>query len=172
MQPMRNKDIRKKWLVAQLEDMDIPNFSVHDNLRKVLLSRGGYGMEVFFYGIGVAFIHGRMIPKFKELAGHCGTAQCLSDEEVGQRLVKDMAHTNFKASKANVVGDLATASAIVNGAMAFQGDPSSNPPTRRQKRMGQQAIQIVTVAQTVAVYDFKKSKAPSDSDDEEKATAT
>ena len=155
MQPMRSKEIVRRWLVAQLEDVDIPQFSVHDNLRKVLLLRGGYVMDIFFHDLEFTFVHERMVPHFKELAGGGGAVHCLSEEEVCQRIVKDMTYTNVREGKAAVVGDLATAGAIVTRALALQGDPSSTVH-RNKKRIAQQAIAVFRTSQLVASHKMRK----------------
>ena len=67
MQPLRSNELARRWLLAQLEEMDIPDFSVNDNLRKVLLMRGGYGMEVYFEVLEVTFLQETMIPKLIEV---------------------------------------------------------------------------------------------------------
>ena len=156
--------------MAQLEDMDIPEFSVYDNLRRVLLPRGGYAMEIDCEDLEVTFVHEKMIPKRKELAGSGGAVHCLSDEVVGQRLVADMQYKNFKEGKAIVVGDSRT-SAILTRALSFQGGLSSNGATKRQKRIGQQAVDVFQRSQVVAAHQLKELKDTSDSEDEETATA-
>ena len=56
MQPLRSKEIARRWLVAQVEEMDIPDFSVNDNLRKVFLPRGVYAMEIYVEDLEVTLL--------------------------------------------------------------------------------------------------------------------
>ena len=147
MQPLRSKEIARKWLVTQLEEMDIPDFSVSDNLRKVLVTRAGYGMDIYFEDLEVTFLQEKMIPKLTEVAGSRGAAQCVSDEVVSQRCFAEV-HSSFA------------------------GDLSSNGATKRQKPIGQQAVDALRRSQLVAAHNLKELKDKSDSEDEEKATAT
>ena len=165
MQPWRSKVFARKWLVAQLEDMDIPQFSVHDNLQKVLLLSGGYAIQIFFVELAVTIVDEKVIPKITDVAGAGGTVHRLTDEEVGQTILKDMNYKKFKEDKACTVGDLGVTTAVLKRALALQGDISSDGPSKKQKIIG---VEVLRRSQKVAAYKLKESKAKSESEDENK----
>ena len=82
-----------------------------------------------------------------------------------------MRHRNLQEGRAAVVGDLATTSAILQRALSFAGDLSSNGATKRQKRISAQAVDVLQRSQVVAAHKLKEAKNVSDSEDEDKATA-
>ena len=161
-QPWHDKMCAKQWLegnMAEITQLSQPC------IQKMHLLHSGYGIIIFLNELDSNLIDYHIIRKLVELAGGGGQVSRLTDEDVGQEIVNHMHYKKHMHDKANSVGYMGKTHHILSKALSMQGERGS--PTKNQRQMGQQAVDILKRAQKVASHKLRELHEKTESEDEE-----
>ena len=164
IKPWQDKDRAKEWLMDKC-------FRHSEETNGVLVQKikfdHHYGMTAYLRHISNHDIDDVVMPRLGQLVGHKGKVRRLSAEEVGVMLVRDMAWKSSKGASAQAVGDLSSTKDLLMKALELQGSlPQGEVPTKKRRRCGQQAVQVLERSQRVASYKLREMQAPEDDDEE------
>ena len=130
-------------------------------IQKIHLLHNGNGMTMFLSELDSSLLDDYLIHKLVELAGGGGQVARLTNEEVCQDMVNNLSYSMHMQDKAKHVGDMVKTNHILCKALSMQA------PTKKQRNMAQQAVDILKRAQTVASHKLRKLHAKTESEDEE-----
>ena len=147
--PWKDKARGNEWVQEEVLNASVDTKDVV--IWKLLFHAGSLGLTVYLQNLSNDAVTDIVIPRIRTLLGPTGKVRRLNTKEVGDSLNRDKSHKAvMQAKSAAVGGDLGRVQSFLETAMSWQGPIDVGSPSKKQRQMSAQLVDVYWTAQQVA----------------------
>ena len=148
LRPWNDKARAIEWMKEEILNASVDTKEVV--VWKVLF-RSGSGLCVYLENVSNATVMDMVIPRIRSVLGPSGKVRRLNSKEVEDALNRDKSHKAVMAAKSAALGgDLKRVQSFLETAMSWQGSVDVGSPSKKQRQMSAQLVDVYWTAQQVA----------------------
>ena len=149
IQPWKDKARGIEWVQEEVLNASVD--TKDGIIWKIWFHAGRPGMTVYLENLSNDAVTENVIPKIRTLVGPTGKVRLLNTEELSETLSRDNGHkATMQAKTAAVGGDPKLVQSFIETAMGWQGQVDMVSPSRKQRKMSTQLVDVYWTAQQVA----------------------